>query len=255
MDRAVCVDQSGMATSAEMDRPAERHYYLDWLRVGALISVFLFHAAHIFAPLDWHVNNDQRSQLTLPFMGFVNGWSMPLFFVLAGAGAWFALERCSPAQFCWKRCKRLAVPYVFGVAVIILPQKYFEALHQKTFSGSFITYLPHYFRGIAFYPHVGQLGNIGYHLWFIAFLFIYSVVTLPLLLHYQARKQRRAPSEPKSVFALLVFIVPLMIGQVTLGVRHAGHLGWSNFVYWMLFYVYGFLLMSNRAYLKAIEKS
>lgn len=235
----------------------ERYYYLDWLRVSALICIFLFHALHIFAPLDWHINNEQRSQIALLFMMFINGWSMPLFFVLAGAGAWFALEHRTPTQFCWSRLKRLVVPYVFGVIVIILPQKYFEALHKDTFQGGFLEYIPHYFQSIEFYPHVGQLGNIGYHLWFIAFLFIYSVVTLPLMLCYKTyrNKQSNPDNKQRSLYSLFAFTVPLMIVQVALGVRHAGHLGWANFFYWMLFYLYGFVLVSQGTVLEAIQKS
>ncbi|MFC2099684.1 hypothetical protein ACFLSF_02510 [Candidatus Bipolaricaulota bacterium] len=36
-------------------------YYLDWLRVFAITSVFLFHSDKFFAMEDWHVVNLARS--------------------------------------------------------------------------------------------------------------------------------------------------------------------------------------------------
>ncbi len=33
----------------------ERKYYIDWLRVGAMIVVFLFHCSRFFDNEDWHL--------------------------------------------------------------------------------------------------------------------------------------------------------------------------------------------------------
>ena len=43
--------------------PSERIHYLDWLRVLALLGVFLYHAVHPFDTLEWHVKNADQSQL------------------------------------------------------------------------------------------------------------------------------------------------------------------------------------------------
>jgi hypothetical protein len=44
-------------------QPSPRIHYLDWLRVLALLGVFLYHAVHPFDTLDWHVKNADQSQL------------------------------------------------------------------------------------------------------------------------------------------------------------------------------------------------
>ena len=43
----------------------ERRYDIDWLRVIAMLAVFLFHCSGFFTPLDWHLKNDERSQILL----------------------------------------------------------------------------------------------------------------------------------------------------------------------------------------------
>ena len=38
----------------------ERQYYIDWLRILLIISVFLFHIGMIFNTWGWHIKNDQQ---------------------------------------------------------------------------------------------------------------------------------------------------------------------------------------------------
>jgi peptidoglycan/LPS O-acetylase OafA/YrhL len=42
------------------DNP-QRLYYLDWLRVLAMLSIFFFHADRFFDFYDWHVKNEARN--------------------------------------------------------------------------------------------------------------------------------------------------------------------------------------------------
>ena len=73
----------------------ERLYYLDWLRILAMLSIFLFHNARPFDLDSWHVNNPITYQGTSIFVDFFNLWMMPLFFVLSGAAVYYSLKRRS----------------------------------------------------------------------------------------------------------------------------------------------------------------
>jgi len=66
---------------------------------------------------------------------------MPLFFLLSGSAAWFALSLRPERSFAKERVKRLFIPLVFGMAVIIPPQVYIERIFRGQFEGS---YLQHY---------------------------------------------------------------------------------------------------------------
>jgi peptidoglycan/LPS O-acetylase OafA/YrhL len=38
---------------------SERDYAIDWLRVCAMLTVFLFHCGRFFDHEDWHVKNNE----------------------------------------------------------------------------------------------------------------------------------------------------------------------------------------------------
>jgi len=66
---------------------SERLHYLDWLRVLAILGVFLFHTLRPFDEIPWEINNSEKSVLAmLAFLLFLP-WGMPLFFFLSGSGA------------------------------------------------------------------------------------------------------------------------------------------------------------------------
>ena len=59
---------SAVVSAQTESRPKEwaRLYYLDWLRVIAILGVFFFHAAHPFDFFDWHIKNvDQSMAITV----------------------------------------------------------------------------------------------------------------------------------------------------------------------------------------------
>jgi len=82
MSEAASIQPAGTA-------PA-RVYFVDWLRVLAMFSVFLFHNARFFDTGGWHVKNGTTDFTATVLVGFMSIWMMPLFFILAGAGTyWF----------------------------------------------------------------------------------------------------------------------------------------------------------------------
>ncbi|MDH4258187.1 MAG: acyltransferase family protein, partial [Candidatus Aminicenantes bacterium] len=85
----------------------QRRHDIDWLRVLAMLSVFLFHCARFFDYEDWHVKNLQTSFGFTVFVGILVQWIMPIFFVLSGQSTWFALRFRNAGQYIGERFKRL----------------------------------------------------------------------------------------------------------------------------------------------------
>lgn len=156
----------------------ERRYEIDWLRMFAVLLLIYFHTAVIFVHgTTYHIENRQKSVGLDIFTLFVDQWYMPLFFFIAGAATSFALRFRSGFQYVRERVKRLFIPLVFGTLVIIPPQIYYERLSEKVTYSSYIRFYPHFFQGI--YPK----GNFTWNqLWFIAYLFVFSLACLPLFL-------------------------------------------------------------------------
>ncbi|MFB0537464.1 MAG: hypothetical protein ACETWR_21065 [Anaerolineae bacterium] len=51
--------------------------------------------------------NAERSLVVTALTGFLFTWGMPLFFLIAGIGSWFALRRRTGRQYASERLKRL----------------------------------------------------------------------------------------------------------------------------------------------------
>ena len=89
---------------------SERQYYIDWLRIMLIISVFLFHTGMIFNTWDWHVKNDiLYGGVLRKVMIFLHNWRMPLLFMLSGAGTFFALGNKTTGQYLLERTRRLLI--------------------------------------------------------------------------------------------------------------------------------------------------
>jgi len=104
--------------------------YIDWLRVLAILGVFLFHAVYPFDLGGWHIkNNDLSLEITIILL-FFDLWGMPLFFLLSGAGSFFALRIRNSRQYIEERFKRLMIPYIFGSIMFMPIILCFEWLHK-----------------------------------------------------------------------------------------------------------------------------
>ena len=128
---------------------AARLYYIDWLRILAMLAIFLFHCNRFFDTVGWHLKNADQSVISLIFTGLLDLWLMPLFFLLSGIGSWYALKFRSGGQYLFDRVKRLLIPlYTVGIFIIVLPQVYFEWVTNNGYTGTFWEGLPLYLGSI-----------------------------------------------------------------------------------------------------------
>jgi len=231
---------------------------IDWLRVLAMLSVFLFHCARFFDYEDWHVKNPELSFGFSVFVGILVQWIMPIFFVLSGESTRFALRFRTANQYVRERFKRLFIPLVFGIFLLIPPQVYIERVSHGQFEGSFFRFYPHYFDG--FYAFGGNFAWMGLHLWFLLVLFLFSLITLPLLLWLWREEQYRVTHRLALFFekpgTLLFLVLPLAVMDFSfhpagLGMRAMG--GWNIFVY-LIFFLYGYLLASDERFKRVVER-
>ena len=96
----------------------KRLYYLDWLRVFAFGLLFLFHSWRPFDHFPWHIKNEEQIAFFDMLTMFTHGWRMFLIFLVSGAGTWLAM-RSRKGKFVIDRIKRLIVPFLFGILLII----------------------------------------------------------------------------------------------------------------------------------------
>src|SRR5947199_9952629 len=132
----------------ETTRTRERLHYLDWLRVLAVLGVFYAHSINIFDMLYWHVRSGGQSSSLIVLVVFGTEWGMALFFFLAGASAWFALESRAAGQFVSERFTRLIIPCLVGFILLSPPLAYLVAISHSLYHGSLFQYYPYFFEHI-----------------------------------------------------------------------------------------------------------
>ena len=247
-------------TSAQSERSSEkstRLHYLDWLRVLATLGVFLFHAVHPFDAFDWEIKNAEQSMLVTLFIVFLAPWGMPFFYLMAGTSSWFALRRRTGRQYTIERVKRLLIPFIVGSILLSPIQFYFEWSH-KTQTGVFEGSLREFFaiREISIGPRV--FGWAGYHLWFLGFLFAYSLIALPLFLWLRQGGGRRIIAwlgglcEKRG--GILLLIIPLLLVQLVFRPVFPEEHDWADFFFMLVFFVYGYILYADQRFVRAVRR-
>lgn len=235
---------------------SNRQYYLDWLRILLIISVFLFHLGMIFNTWEWHVkNNILYGGLLRQVMIFLHNWRMPLLFMISGAGTFYALKNLSPGRYLLERARRLLVPLVGGIFILVPLQVYIERIDLYP---SLMAFYPHMFDGI--YPQ----GNFSWHhLWFIAYLFVIALVISPFLNMLRNSRFMAMVGNLEHIFTqpmgLNIIIIPLFISQVILRNffeldTHALVNDWASFTSYLIFFLAGFILLPVKSIAGAMTK-
>jgi hypothetical protein len=229
-----------------------RRYELDWLRVLALLVVFLYHSTRFFNLGDWHVKN-VNTYVWVEFWNiFATRWMMPLFFIISGASLFYAIGKSAQwRKFYVDKFLRLMIPLIIGSVTHSALQIYLERTSHGQFSGSFFSFLPEYFKGV--YLDIAMPGNFafhGMHLWYLLFLFLYSLIFYRLFIWFKASGQEIL-NRITSFFAIpglmyLGFPLPLLMMKVLIpkAVMDVGNGGWG-FLYYIWFLIAGFIIFSS----------
>jgi len=242
-----------------MKAGTERLHYLDWLRVLAMSAVFFYHCDRFFNFEDWHVKNDMTSLLSSLHISFFGHWMMPLFFVISGASVYCSFRSRTASGFVKERFLRIFLPFiVLGPFVTSPPQIYLDRWTHSQFTGTFFEFFPSYFNGFSEFG--GNFAWHGMHLWYMLYLFVFSMMVIPLFLPGK-RTGKSLVSAVSVLFenpvAMLLLFLPLTAIDIlidALGIGFSrGTGGWSFLSYFPLF-IYGYLIFSNTRILENVKK-
>jgi hypothetical protein len=233
-----------------------------------VLGLVFFHSAQIFAYSDFYVKNEPPNMqhlsqiLSTIFIAFAGLWGMPLLFLLAGIAIWHSLRKRTAAEFVVERTKRLLIPLVVGTLLLVPPLVYFQLKSDPAYQESYLQFLPRFFnvkldldfpRFITGAPP-DELFQTG-HLYFLNYLFAFTLLLLPLWLYLQRPRGQRRVARAAAFLALpwAIFILALPIAAIeaALGVEYAG--GWNRYAY-IPFIVYGFLIAADPRIGKAIQQ-
>jgi hypothetical protein len=225
----------------------ERRHDIDWVRVLAFDLLILFHVGMFFVPWKWHIKNNELTEVLVLPMYFLSQWRLPILFLVSGMGTRYALSFRTAKDFIVERSVRLLIPLVFGMLVLIAPQVYFERRVQAGYNISYFDFYPSFFDGI--YPE----GNFSWHhLWFLPYLFLFSIVLTPFFIFLRDRAkndfflkiQILLQRHPSLIYALTVpLIVVEFFLQPFFPVNYSVIGDWYALAFYIQFFLYGYLFI------------
>lgn len=192
----------------------ERHYGMDWLRIGAFAVLILYHTAMVFTPWGFHVKTAEPIDGLAVAMLISNPWRLLLLFVVSGYASRALFAKSSGvARFLTNRASRLLIPLLFGVVVMVPPQSWVELVTQHGYTQNFGYFLLHDYFAFAAINGIGL--PTWNHLWFVGYLFTYTAaLSLLLLLPRPAKLQRWFDVIFGGWRALVIPTVYLVLSQV-----------------------------------------
>ena len=233
-----------------------RQAYIDWLRIIAILGVLFFHSAMPYvAEWEWHIKNKETSNLLLEFNFFLSRFRMPLLFFISGAVTHVMLQKRTAGQFIGLRFRRLFIPLLFGMLLIVPIQVYMERVNQG-FKGSFFDFYPSIFSTGA-YPE----GNLSWHhLWFIAYLFVYDVIFAPLFKWMVSKKTGSSflakLAQGKRIYLIMIpSVITFSFTVLIFPETHDLINDWCWIFYWLFFLLAGFLCMNIPSLMDSLERN
>ncbi len=209
----------------------ERRYDVDWLRVFAIALLIVYHIGIGFQPwgglFGFLVNEDSFPGLW-PAMSVMNVWRIPLLFAISGMGVAFAMRKRNVRQLIGERFRRILLPFIIGSLTIV-------PLHL-------LIWAVWYKQDITYIPSPG-------HLWFLANIFVYVLLCLPLFYFLRRREgqtiQRRVQFLFKSpigwaLMTILIIVEVILVNpdSYTLYVFNL-----HGFILGLIAFIFGFLLI------------
>jgi len=257
-----------MTQNSQSSSQPRRRRELDAMGLLVVVGLVFFHSAQIFYYADFFVKNEPPniqsvSQLVSTLLvAFAGLWGMPLLFLIAGLAIWYSLRKRSAGQFALERTRRLVVPLVVGTILLVPPIVYYGKKSDPAYQETYLQFLPRFFniqlsldfpRFLSGAPP-DELFTIS-HLWFLEYLFVFTLVLLPLWLFLRRPAGQRLVDRfgdfcalPWAIFSLAL---PITIIEAALGTEFAG--GWNRYAY-IPFLIYGFLMAADGRLGRAFQR-
>jgi peptidoglycan/LPS O-acetylase OafA/YrhL len=236
-------------------KTVQRRYDLDWLRVLAILTVFIYHTTRFFHSEDWNVKNPTTYFAMDVLEMILANWNKALIFAISGASLFFAIGKGSAGKFIKDKVLRLAAPFVvMGMLIFGAWQTYLYCLTHNEFSGSFIEFIPSYFQPANF-------AWTGSHLWYLEMLFIFCLIFLPLFLwlkHGSGQSVMIRLGDILSARGAVYLLVLPTILCLMLTDRHSflGDTDWGggSILSHITFFLAGFLIISHEGLQRNIQR-
>jgi glucans biosynthesis protein C len=243
-----------------------RRYDIDALRVFAFGLLILYHVAMFYvADWGWHIKSAHQAEwLQLPML-LVNQWRMPLLFIISGLAVSFVWQRYSPGRFALRRLYRLLLPLIFGMAFIVAPQCYYEALGKGLIEPGFGNFMVQY---LTFQDFPGDAWGgeeiivwTWNHLWYLAYVLFYSLLLVPLAMLLDG-PLKGVRSSFRALHGIWIYAIPVALLMVYGAfvypkfpyISHALIDDWYAHAMYFTFFLIGYLIGRDEGFWNELER-
>jgi hypothetical protein len=229
-----------------------RCYDLDWLRTLAFLVLILYHIGMYYvADWGWHIKSQEQSVWLQNLMVLTNPWRMSLLFFVSAMVMSLVMQQAqfSVLTLAKLRSKRLLIPLVFSMFIVVPPQLFYELKQFYGFTDGYSEFMQHYL-DLNTQLAVQKQSYIGLitwnHLWFLPYLWCYSMI---ILLSHQPLNSVCMVIAKNQVSPWLMFgFLLLGTAAIRLYLRgsfpttHALIDDWFNHAHYFFVFVAGFIL-------------
>jgi hypothetical protein len=96
------------------------------------------------------------------------------------------------------------------------------------------------------------------HLWFLRYLFLISLVTLPLLLYLKSEPGQRGIERLAGWYTrsggIFLFVIPLSLTLICLRSLFIGNFTWADFIWYAIYFVIGFIMAADVRFTESIKR-
>ncbi len=221
----------------------QRRYDVDWLRTLAMGLLIIYHVVVGFQP--WasfigFIQNEQPLEELWIIMSLLNVWRIPIVFMISGMGVRFAIERRDWKQLLKDRTLRILLPFIFGFFFITPISAYLL--------------VDYYDWGVAYIPNPG-------HLWFLANIFLYVLLLLPLLFYLKNRPDnvvlRFLANVMQRPWGLFILAIPMMLEAWLVNPEYFSAYALTPHGFWlgMVCFITGFVFIAMKGvFWQAVER-
>src|SRR6218665_1886309 len=238
-----------------------RLFFLPWLRILAFALLVPYHVGMYYVSWDWHVKSAAAGPLIEPLMMLSAPWRLSLLFFIAGAASQFLLRRQAGQGFVGRRSRQLLWPLLFGMLVIVPPQAYYEVVTKLAYAGSYLDFMRLYLSGYDDFCRGSDCLDLPTwnHLWFLPYLWVYSLLAWALSRHACALLDGLAGhlGRCRPWQLLLLPALPLAAARMLVGSFESTHnltWDWYNHAQYLAIFFTGLLFARSGLLWEALQR-
>lgn len=242
---------------------AQRRHDLDWLRVIAFGLLIFYHVGMFYVTWRWHIKSPHASHLPEGPMALLNPWRLALLFFISGIAIRFAIDNAQRWPFARARLRRLGLPIIAGMLVIVPPQTYLELRYGGYIEPGVWAFYADYLNLDQIYPIITPTWN---HLWYVVYVLVYTLLLVPVARPLTAWSEGRGGRAVAwlaggrygwrlMLLPALPFVAYRLFLRPEFPTTHALVDDWANHAQCLTIVLFGYVVAKNGAFWHAVARA